>query len=580
MGVCLFPSSICKEKTIAINVHQSIGLEHLSSRNTDCVQKNIFTPKYNIQDIGYKIEINLIFFCKDNIIKNSYTYKFQLFIDNSGVEEENFSSLGTTDAMICQKKIKFNKVFETLYFFSKEQRIKICCYENEKNIITSSFYLGKMINGFENPKLIIEKNNEIIGELLILISKEENEILFKNKKCLFSFQLLKKFEFYDKGRYFFCINNHRNEIIYKSEEFECQKENENKDIFFEFSFEIRKHFIFYKNNSITLNLYLTKFDDTKYNLVKENKIINNNNSNINNEKNINENNNEEIKENKKIEYELISSTNLKLDELIKNGGINTFKIVKGNNGIIGSIFKESAIINVTYKEIDYTPFFEYIRFQLHLNLILVLENNILKNNILKNIINNFFMILSLYNNEEEKIIYIKLDKNLTIKKAKNIKECFAEEENGKNEEKDENQDDRKIIPAIEMIFKNYIHTEITKGINKYFIMLIFSENQFSDLNNELNDIESNMNVYQILQNIPLNLKFFNLNEENKYNESTNINMNIINNKGNLKYERKLFQFYNINNKKEKGNKYLNDIPFLIEDFFEIQKMAKFSIFDE
>ena len=42
----------------------------------------------------------------------------------------------------------------------------------------------------------------------------------------------------------------------------------------------------------------------------------------------------------------------------------------------------------------------------------------------------------------------------------------------------------------------------------------------------------------------------------------------------------VFQFYNINNKKEKGNKYLNDIPFLIEDFFEIQKMAKFSIFDE
>ena len=32
--------------------------------------------------------------------------------------------------------------------------------------------------------------------------------------------------------------------------------------------------------------------------------------------------------------------------------------------------------------------------------------------------------------------------------------------------------------------------------------------------------------------------------------------------------------------KKKLSKYLIDIPYLIEDFFEIQKMTKFSIFED
>ncbi len=152
MGVCLSPGSICKDKASAINVHRSIGLESQSLRKIN--EKISFFPKYNIQDIGYKIKINLVFFCNNNILKNSFTYKFQLYIDNSELEEENYISLGSTEAMICQNKIEFNKIFETNYFFSKGQRIKISCLENEKNINTSSFYLGKMLNLFENPKLI------------------------------------------------------------------------------------------------------------------------------------------------------------------------------------------------------------------------------------------------------------------------------------------------------------------------------------------------------------------------------------------------------------------------------------------
>ena len=168
MGVCVNPFSICPDKSTAINVNRSIGVGgNLSSSMNNQKEKKIINPNYQLKDIGYKITISLIFFCNNDILKNSCTYKFKLFIDNSDMEEENFISLGNTEAMICQKTIKFEKIFETYYFFSKGQRIKICCLENEKNINTSLFYLGKMLNGFENPKLRIEKENEKIGELII-----------------------------------------------------------------------------------------------------------------------------------------------------------------------------------------------------------------------------------------------------------------------------------------------------------------------------------------------------------------------------------------------------------------------------
>ena len=573
MGVCLYPGSICKDKVSAVNVHRSIGLENISSKVINCNLKKKYLPKYYIQDIGYKIKINLVFFCNNKILKNSFTYKFQLYIDNSEIEEENFIFLGSTEAMICQNKLKYNKNFETIYFFSKEQRIKICCLENEKNINTSSFYLGKMINTFENPKLIIEKDNITIGELLILINKEDSQNIFKNKKCIFYVELSNKIKFAEEGNYFFCINNCYNEIIFKSKEFNYNNKNDNNnnDYIFKFSFEIRKHFIFYKNTLITFQLYLIKNNNKD--------SINNNNEENDINKN-NENHNENISEINDKEYELIGSIDIRNNELLQNNGNNSFKL---STGILSSLFKDPIIININYKENDYTPFLEYIRFQLHLNLILVLDNDILKNNTkIKNIVNTFFSILSLYNNEEQKIIYTKLDKDSEIKKAINIKECFDDEEknNDNNGVNEDNDKEKKLIPIIELLFHNYINSQIDKGINKYFIVLIFTDKQYSDLNNIMDDI----NIYKKYEHIPFTIKVFNLNSEHKYNETNNINMNIFHNiNGDIKYERQIFQFYNIfeqNNYKEKGTKYLNDIPFLIEDYFEIQKSTKFSIFDE
>ena len=243
MGVCVHPVSICQDKSTSINVHRSIGLDgNISSKVNNQKEKNIIYPNYQLKDNGYKISISLIFFCNDDILKNSFTYKFKLFIDNSDMEEENFIDLGNTEAMICQKTIKFQKIFETTYFFSKGQRIKICCLENEKNINTSLFYLGKMLNGFENPKLTIEKDNEKIGELLILINKENNT---KNLKCLFFIELLNISKFADKTDLFFTINKNSGEILYSSEVF-TSEDNNGKESFI-FYYQVRKNLLFDKS---------------------------------------------------------------------------------------------------------------------------------------------------------------------------------------------------------------------------------------------------------------------------------------------------------------------------------------------
>ena len=587
MGICLSPGSICKDKSSAINVHRSIGIENQFTVQANTKEK--FFPKYNIQDIGYKIKITLVLFCDNNTLKNSFTYKFQLYIDNSDLEEENYIFLGSTEAIICQNKIKFNKSFETNYFFSKGQRIKICCLENEKNISVSSFYLGKMINGFENPKLKIEKENTTVGELLILINKEENSKLFKNKKCFFSIELLDKSKITDNENYFFCIINGNNEIIYKSKEFKDRdnnNNNNNENIDYMFNFEIRKHFIFYSNKSIRFNLYSIKNHNNhnvRYNDNNDNNNQNedNNDCKENNNKNLNENDN--LNSNNNKEYELIGSIDISEEELLQNNGINSFKLRKG---ILSSLFKESVLIKISYKESEYTPFLEYIRFQLHLNLMLIFNDNILKNKFtqIKNIVTYFFSILSLYDTEDKKIIFIKTDENHSIEKANNIKECleFKKDKIEENIVKDKNEEN-KIFPVIETL-KNYMLLELNKGMNKYFIVLIFTDNKFSDVNDNEIELNNNSLIYREYEHIPLNFKIFNLGEENYFNETNDVNMNIIyKNNGDIKYERKIFQYYNINNqnnKKEKGNKYLNDIPFLIEDFFEIQKTSKFSIFEE
>ena len=561
MGICIYPS-ICQDKTI--NVHRSVGLQgsHLSISEQN-IKKKIVT-NYQIKDIGYKIKISLIFFCNNEILKNSFTYKFKLFIDNSDMEEENFNLLGNTEASICQSKIKYNKVFETFYFFSKGQRIKICCLENEKNINTSLFYLGKMINGFESPKLIIQKDDVQIGELLIIINKENNN---KDKKCVFFVEISSKANSPENIDYFFTINKSSDEVIYSSEIFNFSNTLGNECIN-SFS-EIRKNFIFDKDKEEYVIFKLYKIKELNKDIDIQNK----------NDKEIKD---LEYKENKKtrIENELVNTITVSINDLIENNGNNIFKI---NNGILSYLFDDSISMKINYSEKEYKSFFDYISCQLHLNLVLILNKAVLTkySSTIKNIINIFALIISLYNRDEQKYIYLK---NKVINKANNYNDFYDDITNDENGIKIV-FDNKEIFPEINSFYNNYINSEMNKGINKYFIVLIFTDEKFNDLNCD-NDYNSKLYFpdYDKYSNEPINFKIFNFGSKKNYIEKNDININIFKNfNENLKYNRILFQFYNVNDEikdKKKLNIYLNDIPYLIEDYFEIQKSAKFSIFDD
>ena len=561
MGICIYPS-ICQDKTI--NVHRSVGLQgsHLSISEQN-IKKKIVT-NYQIKDIGYKIKISLIFFCNNEILKNSFTYKFKLFIDNSDMEEENFNLLGNTEASICQSKIKYNKIFETFYFFSKGQRIKICCLENEKNINTSLFYLGKMINGFESPKLIIQKDDVQIGELLIIINKENN---IKDKKCVFFVEISSKANSPENIDYFFTINKSSDEVIYSSEIFNFSNTLGNECIN-SFS-EIRKNFIFDKDKEEYVIFKLYKIKELNKDIDIQNK----------NDKEIKD---LEYKENKKtrIENELVNTITVSINDLIENNGNNIFKI---NNGILSYLFDDSISMKINYSEKEYKSFFDYISCQLHLNLVLILNKAVLTkySSMIKNIINIFALIISLYNRDEQKYIYLK---NKVINKANNYNDFYEDITNDENGIKIV-IDNKEIFPEINSFYNNYINSEMNKGINKYFIVLIFTDEKFNDLNCD-NDYNSKLYFpdYDKYSNEPINFKIFNFGSKKNYIEKNDININIFKNfNENLKYNRILFQFYNVNDEikdKKKLNIYLNDIPYLIEDYFEIQKSAKFSIFDD
>jgi len=561
MGICIYPS-ICQDKTI--NVHRSVGLQgsHLSISEQN-IKKKIVT-NYQIKDIGYKIKISLIFFCNNEILKNSFTYKFKLFIDNSDMEEENFNLLGNTEASICQSKIKYNKIFETFYFFSKGQRIKICCLENEKNINTSLFYLGKMINGFESPKLIIQKDDVQIGELLIIINKENNN---KDKKCVFFVEISNKANSPENIDYFFTINKSSDEVIYSSEIFNFSNTLGNECIN-SFS-EIRKNFIFDKDKEEYVIFKLYKIKELNKDIDMQNK----------NDKEIKD---LEYKENKKtrIENELVNTITVSINDLIENNGNNIFKI---NNGILSYLFDDSISMKINYSEKEYKSFFDYISCQLHLNLVLILNKAVLTkySSTIKNIINIFALIISLYNRDEQKYIYLK---NKVINKANNYNDFYDDITNDENGIKIV-FDNKEIFPEINSFYNNYINSEMNKGINKYFIVLIFTDEKFNDLNCD-NDYNSKLYFpdYDKYSNEPINFKIFNFGSKKNYIEKNDININIFKNfNENLKYNRILFQFYNVNDEikdKKKLNIYLNDIPYLIEDYFEIQKSAKFSIFDD
>ena len=285
------------------------------------------------------------------------------------------------------------------------------------------------------------------------------------------------------------------------------------------------------------------------------------------------------KENKIIKYEneLVDTITITSQELINNNGINIFKM---NHTKISIFASNSISLQINYNEKDYTSFYEFISCQLRLNLVLLAKKDVLikYDSSIIYIINLFLSVISLYNYDEQKFIYLK---NKNIKKVNNYSDFYNDII---NDEKNNINNNKEIFPDINCLYNDYINLEKNKGNNKYFIVLIFTDEKFSDLNSE-KDYNSyiNFNNYEEYSNSPINFKIFNFGNKHNYIDKNDININIFKNNENIIYNRILFQFYNVNseiNDKKKYIKYLNDIPYLVEDFFEIQKSAKFSIFDD
>ena len=541
MGICLDPAKDCCDKTV--NIYNGINVDNPKELNNNV---EIYKPKKIISDVGTDIKITLVFLCSDNIQQNHYTYKFRLYIDNSGKEEENFTYLGSTETMASQSQLQFKKIFYTRYFFSKEQIIKISCLQNEKEIKNCSFYLSKMINGFETPKLIIEKENRFLGKLLIFIKKEdEKKNKFKKVELNIS---LKNYNLEEDVSYFFVIESNEKDLLYKSEDFIYKKNNDER-IFF-FNYVGRKNLVFLNDKDINIILYAIK------NNIQNKEIV----SNIT-DQSAKEKMNEDGKVPNNKTIELIGATSLSNLKLLNNNGINEFKM---HSGYLSVFFKEPILIEIKYTEKDYTPFIEYINLQLHLNLIIILDKFISEENtkIANNIIQSFNSILSLYNTEEPKYISINIEKNPILKKST----FFKVDASDKKDQQSKNDETIELANTIEIVLQNFIRKEIKMGHNKYYVIIVFTDKLITDLkNNDVDKIEEYLDI-------PFNIKVFYFG--NKKN-------NIENNSSNKKYKREVIQFYDIDsNIKNKNSDYLNDVPLLIEDFFEMQKSTKFTIFGE
>ena len=175
------------------------------------------------------------------------------------------------------------------------------------------------------------------------------------------------------------------------------------------------------------------------------------------------------------------------------------------------LLNESISFQIHYEEKEYISFYEYIRCQLHINLVLILNKDVLKkySSGIKDIINSFLQIISLYNHDEYKLIY------LNKKKINKVNDYIDLYKDIINDESNDIKNNNEIIPEINYLNNNYLNIEKNKGVNKYFIILIFTEEKFSDLNSDKN---YNSNIYfpnyEEYSNSPVSFKIFNFGNKN------------------------------------------------------------------
>ena len=380
-------------------------------------------------------------------------------------------------------------------------------------------------------KVPVKNNSEIIGELII----DGNKTNKNNDNKLSTLEInISKYYFEISVYYFYIISNFKDEILYKSNDFSFNNENnqyKNKIVF--------KSKIFFDNDkSKKLNINIYKRINE---MNSEGKIIN--------------------------DIEMKGGNTFTINQILKNKIID---IIDNKTSKIGEI-------NINYSEEIYNSLLDYIKSQMQINTIFSFDYPLNDNleykeknyEVIEEVIKTFSKILILYDFEQIFSIYtIENDNSINTERVQSLNGILHFFRNKiKNKEIiNEKTEKTKLGDLLNLILEQKIQKEMDKGINKYYIQIIIL--------NELNsDIEETQKIFDIYSDFPVSfILILNSKNEDEIYQFFKI------------YEftetkRKIIQILNINNI-GKINSIIREIGNQIENFYEKQKSSDFYLLSQ
>jgi hypothetical protein len=341
--------------------------------------------------------------------------------------------------------------------------------------------------------------------------------------------IINKFLIDNSVYFFYVISNYKDEILYKSNDFNF--ENDNKQFKSKIIIKSKNLCDNDKSKKININFYQRKNGNNS-----DNKLMN--------------------------DIEMKNGTYFTINNIINNKKID---IIEKNINKIGEL-------KINYSEENYDSLLEYIKFELQINTIFSFdypiknqnENKDNNNEIIEQILKQFSKILILYDFEQIFSIYtIENDNSINTERVQSLNGILHFFRNKiKNKEIiNEKIEKTKIGDLLNLILEKKIQIEMEKGINKYYIQIIIL--------NELNsDIEETQKIFDIYSDFPVSfILILNSKNEDEIYQFFKI------------YEftetkRKIIQILNINNI-GKINSIIREIGNQIENYYEKQKSSDF-----
>ena len=524
MGVCSFGNETKKNSIIILS---------------DEDEKNkIFYPKnefyytiYSNHNKNSYDKISIFLTYNNTIHDENSLFKFKVYFKIQNKKEE-YVLEGITEEKKGKDKIFYEKYFDIDFIFENEQIIKIICIQNNIEIQTCILSVGRLIGCKANSVKIPVKNNfGIIGELII----DGNKMSKNNMNKLSILEIIiNKFLINNSVYFFYVISNYKDEILYKSNDFNF--ENDNKQFKSKIIIKSKNLCDNDKSKKININFYQRKNGNNS-----DNKLMN--------------------------DIEMKNGTYFTINNIINNKKID---IIEKNINKIGEL-------KINYSEENYDSLLEYIKFELQINTIFSfdypnknqIENKENNNELIEQILKQFSKILILYDFEQIFSIYtIENDNSINTERVQSLNGILHFYRNKiKNKEiMKEKKEKTNIGNLLNLILESKIKKEIEEGINKYYIQIIIL--------NELNsDIEETQKIFDIYSDFPVSFililnsknedeiyKFFKIYE---YTET----------------KRKIIQILNINNI-GKINSIIREIGNQIENFYEKQKSSDFFLLSQ